>query len=222
MPAPSRRKPRTRPSASPVGSGHGPRRSANHRLLLLPRPAQFNPIAPTQALSHARLSHCQERQLAFWRPEITGINGGGATSDRPEDARRFGSFGRVRTRSVRKRECFGGGWNPDRPVRRHCHRQLALIPRALNPTGCLWRGGDGNEGKEPVRLLRIAPAHRRIYFEEFGPCRHIDVAFDQVVDRFAARMCVRRDPECRAHPLCQGSCPLLYFSSISQVGGIGQ
>ena len=25
-----------------------------------------------------------------------------------------------------------------------------------------------------------------------------------------------------ATPLCQGSCPLLYFSSISQVGGIGQ
>jgi methylase of polypeptide subunit release factors len=24
------------------------------------------------------------------------------------------------------------------------------------------------------------------------------------------------------HPLCQGSCPLLYFSSISQVGGIGR
>ncbi len=23
-------------------------------------------------------------------------------------------------------------------------------------------------------------------------------------------------------PLCQGSCPLLYFSSISQVGGIGR
>ena len=23
------------------------------------------------------------------------------------------------------------------------------------------------------------------------------------------------------HPLCQGSCPLLYFCSISQVGGIG-
>ena len=23
------------------------------------------------------------------------------------------------------------------------------------------------------------------------------------------------------HPLCQGSCPLLYFSSIYQVGGIG-
>jgi transposase len=26
----------------------------------------------------------------------------------------------------------------------------------------------------------------------------------------------------RRHPLCQGSCPLLYFSSISQVGGIGR
>jgi hypothetical protein len=25
-----------------------------------------------------------------------------------------------------------------------------------------------------------------------------------------------------AAPLCQGSCPLLYFSSISQVGGIGR
>ena len=25
-----------------------------------------------------------------------------------------------------------------------------------------------------------------------------------------------------ASPLCQGSCPLLYFSSISQVGGIGR
>ena len=25
-----------------------------------------------------------------------------------------------------------------------------------------------------------------------------------------------------ATPLCQGSCPLLYFSSISQVGGIGR
>lgn len=60
---------------------------------------------------------------------------------------------------------------------------------------------DGNEREKPVRLLRTAVAHRRINLEEFGPCRRIDAAFDQVVDRFAVRMCVRRDPEGCVHPV---------------------
>ena len=80
-----------------------------------------------------------------------------------------------------------------------------------------WGPATGRVPDGPSKYCDCAPG-----FEEFGPCRRIDAAFDQVVDRFAVRMCVRRDPECRAHPLCQGSCPLLYFSSISQVGGIGR
>jgi transposase len=38
--------------------------------------------------------------------------------------------------------------------------------------------------------------------------------------RFSAR--VQKMPGIGPNPLCQGSCPLLYFYSISQVGGIGR
>jgi IS5 family transposase len=50
----------------------------------------------------------------------------------------------------------------------------------------------------------------------------VAILTDQRPDLAVVDRGYRGHAETRTRPLCQGSCPLLYFYSISQVGGIGR
>ena len=130
-----------------------------------------------------------------------------------------------------------------------CHGQsvVGYAEDWLHLSGCLIKllARLGFEYRNPKPLPKVAPAdkraefiarHKRLITElsddeavYFADAVHPDCqtrpAFDRVkmsrsssfIRNARAALSLRRGRP----PLCQGSCPLLYFSSISQVGGIG-
>jgi DNA replication protein DnaC len=72
----------------------------------------------------------------------------------------------------------------------------------------------GREERRVRTMLKTAKIPTGATLENF------DFAFQPAIER--SRIETLATGAWIRNPLCQGSCPLLYFSSISQVGGIGR